>query len=79
MLHVVPDHGALGSGALVGQEYDFLSRLRAQALALKRQGDTAQQAGQTVLKEFRAAYPDWPDLNGTPGLVTHIYAEAGAK
>lgn len=74
-LHVVPDHGALGSGALVDQEYLFLTRLQTRALALKRQGESADEAGRTVLKKFQVAYPDWPNLQGIPGLVAHVYSE----
>jgi glyoxylase-like metal-dependent hydrolase (beta-lactamase superfamily II) len=73
-LHVVPDHGALGDGSLVGQEYDFLSALQTRALELKRQGKSADEAGQTVLAEWKTKYRDWP-ADGVPGLVKHIYSE----
>ncbi len=74
-LHVVPDHGSLGDGSLVGQEYSFLSDLQSRALELKRQGKSADEAGQTVLAEFKAKYADWPNLNSIPALVTHVYLE----
>jgi glyoxylase-like metal-dependent hydrolase (beta-lactamase superfamily II) len=74
-LHVLPDHGSLGDGSLVGQEYAFLSDLQSRALELKRQGKSAADAGQTVLAEFKAKYADWPSLNGIPGLVAHVYSE----
>ena len=74
-LHVVPDHGALGDGSLVGEEYGLLSDLRTRALGLKRQGKSAAEAGQTILAEFKTKYADWPNLNGIPGLVGHVYSE----
>jgi len=74
-LHIVPDHGALGDGSLIDQEYAFLSNLQSRALELKREGKSAAEAGQTLLDEFRSKYPDWPNLNGIPGLVAHIYTE----
>jgi glyoxylase-like metal-dependent hydrolase (beta-lactamase superfamily II) len=74
-LHVVPDHGSLGDGTLVTQEYAFLSDLQSRALDLKRQGKSAADAGQTILAEFKTKYADWPNLKGIPGLVTHVYSE----
>jgi len=74
-LHVLPDHGALGDGSVIGQEYDLLSALQSRALELKRRGKSASEAGQTVLAEFKIKYADWPNLNGIPGLVNHVYSE----
>jgi hypothetical protein len=41
-----PDHSPIGDGTLVEQERSFLTELRDRALALKRQGESAEQAGQ---------------------------------
>jgi glyoxylase-like metal-dependent hydrolase (beta-lactamase superfamily II) len=73
--HIVPDHGALGDGSLITQEYTLLNDLQARALELKRQGKSAQEAGQAILAEFKTKYSDWPNLNGIPGLVNHVYSE----
>jgi glyoxylase-like metal-dependent hydrolase (beta-lactamase superfamily II) len=73
--YVVPDHGSLGDGSLIAQEYNFLGDLKTRALELKAQGKSAQDAGATILAEFKGKYADWPNLNGVPGLVAHIYAE----
>ena len=73
--HIVPDHGALGDGSLIDQEYAFLSNLQSRALDLKRQSKSPQDAGQALLAEFRSKYTDWPNLNGIPNLVAHIYSE----
>jgi glyoxylase-like metal-dependent hydrolase (beta-lactamase superfamily II) len=73
--HVVPDHGDLGDGSLIVQEFAFLSDLQARTLELKSQGKSAADAGQTLLAQFKAKYSSWPNLNGIPGIVTHIYSE----
>jgi glyoxylase-like metal-dependent hydrolase (beta-lactamase superfamily II) len=72
---VVSDHGELGDGSLIPQEYNFLNDLKTRALELKSQGKSAQEAGATILEEFKAKYSNWPNLNGVPGLVAHIYSE----
>ena len=72
---VVPDHGELGDGSLIPQEYNFLNDLKIRALELKQQGKSAQEAGATILEEFKTKYSNWPNLNGVPGLVGHIYSE----
>jgi glyoxylase-like metal-dependent hydrolase (beta-lactamase superfamily II) len=73
--HIVPDHNALGDGSILPAEYDLLSALQSRALELKRQGKSADEAGQTLLAEFKAKYTDWPNLNGIPNLVRHIFSE----
>jgi glyoxylase-like metal-dependent hydrolase (beta-lactamase superfamily II) len=72
---IVPDHGDLGDGSLIETEYTFLSTLQARALELKRQGKSAEEAGQTLLGEFKIKYPDWPNLNGVVNVVKHVYTE----
>lgn len=72
---VVPDHGELGDGSLIPQEYDFLNDLKIRALELKSQGKSAQEAGAIILAEFKTKYSTWPNVNGVPGLVAHIYSE----
>ena len=73
--HVVPDHGDLGDGSLIPQEYSFLNDLKTRTLELKKQGKSAQEAGATVLDEFKTKYANWPNLQGIPGLVSRIYSE----
>jgi glyoxylase-like metal-dependent hydrolase (beta-lactamase superfamily II) len=72
--YIVPDHGSLGDGSLIDQEYTFLSDLQTRALELKRQSKSAAEAGQTVATEFKTKYPDWPQ-NGIAALVMHVYSE----
>jgi glyoxylase-like metal-dependent hydrolase (beta-lactamase superfamily II) len=73
-LHVLPDHSAIGDGGLVAQERAFLVDLRTRALALKRQGVSADDAGKQLTAEFKAKYSDWP-INNVTGFVRSVYAE----
>jgi glyoxylase-like metal-dependent hydrolase (beta-lactamase superfamily II) len=72
---IVPDHSEVGDASLIETDYAFLSTLQARALELKRQGKSADEAGQILLGEFKTKYPDWPDVNGVPNVVKHVYAE----
>jgi glyoxylase-like metal-dependent hydrolase (beta-lactamase superfamily II) len=72
---VVPDHGALGDGSLIGQEKAFLSAFHKRALELNRQGTTVDQAAQTLTAEVKAKYPGWENLNAVRNLVRRIYEE----
>ena len=73
-LHVLPDHSAPGDGSLVAKEKAFISDLRTRALALKKQGVTADDAGKQLAAEFKTKYSDWPSMN-VAGFVKSIYAE----
>jgi len=70
--HVVPDHSSVGDGSLVGAERAFIDAVRTRALALKREGVSAQDAGSRLTAEFRTRYPDWPNLN-LANFVQRIY------
>jgi glyoxylase-like metal-dependent hydrolase (beta-lactamase superfamily II) len=72
--HVLPDHSAPGDGSLVAQERAFIDDLQTRALALKRQGVSADDAGKQLGVEFKAKYSDWPNMN-VNGFVKSIYAE----
>jgi len=73
--HIVPDHSAPGDGSLIEQNYQFFSQLEARILELKRQGKSADEAAQVLLAEFKAKFPDWPNLNAIPNVVQHVYKE----
>jgi glyoxylase-like metal-dependent hydrolase (beta-lactamase superfamily II) len=74
VLHVLPDHSPIGDGSLVTQERQFITDLQKRALALKRQGITADNAGNLLTTEFKTKYPDWP-INNVTNFVKSIYAE----
>jgi glyoxylase-like metal-dependent hydrolase (beta-lactamase superfamily II) len=73
--YIVPDHGALGDGSLTEQDFQFFTKLQARALELKKQGKSADEAGQTLLAEFKSKFPDWSNLTAIPNVVKHVYAE----
>jgi glyoxylase-like metal-dependent hydrolase (beta-lactamase superfamily II) len=73
-LHVLPDHSAPGDGSMVGAEKKFIGDLRNSALELKKKGVAADDAGKQLAVEFKAKYPDWPNMNVT-GFVRSVYAE----
>lgn len=72
--HVLPDHSAPGDGSLVAAEKKFIGDLRDRALELKRRGVGVDEAARQLAVEFRAKYPDWPNMN-LAGFVRSIYAE----
>jgi glyoxylase-like metal-dependent hydrolase (beta-lactamase superfamily II) len=70
---IVPDHGALGDGSLIGKERAFLTDLRTRALELKRQGTQVDEAAKLVTAELKTKYPDW---TGNPSnAVRRVYEE----
>jgi len=71
---VLPDHSAPGDGSLVAKERAFIDDLRTRALALKRQGVSADDAGKQLGTELQTKYADWPSMNVT-AFVRSIYAE----
>jgi glyoxylase-like metal-dependent hydrolase (beta-lactamase superfamily II) len=72
--HVLPDHSAPGDGSLVAAERNFIEDVRTRALALKRQGVSADDAGKQLTTELKTKYADWPNTN-VAGFVHSIYAE----
>ena len=71
---VLPDHSPVGDGSLITAERAFISDLRMRALALKRQGVAAPDAGVQLSAEFKMKYADWPNMN-VGGFVQRIYDE----
>jgi glyoxylase-like metal-dependent hydrolase (beta-lactamase superfamily II) len=72
--HVLPDHSKPGDGAMVAREKAFISDLRKSALELKKKGISADDAGKQLSVDFKAKYPDWPNMN-VGGFVRSIYSE----
>jgi hypothetical protein len=50
--------------------------LQTRALVFKRQGVPAEDAGKRLVDEFKAKYPDWPNINAVAGFVQRVYAES---
>jgi glyoxylase-like metal-dependent hydrolase (beta-lactamase superfamily II) len=74
VLHVLPDHSAIGDGSLVAQEKAFIMDLQTRALALKGQGISANDAGKQITAEFQKKYSDWP-IRDLTNFVKSVYAE----
>src|SRR5580698_10544615 len=73
-LHVLPDHSAPGDGSMVRAEKKFIGDLRSSALELKKKGVSSDEAGKQLAVEFKAKYPDWPNMK-VAGFVRSVYAE----
>jgi len=73
---VLPDHGALGDGSLIGKERAFLLDLQSRSLELKRQGKSAEEAAMIVTAEFKKKYPDWQTMGPVANVVKRVYAES---
>jgi glyoxylase-like metal-dependent hydrolase (beta-lactamase superfamily II) len=72
---VLPDHGALGDGSLIGKEKAFLLELENRSLELKRQGKSADEAATMVTAEFKKKYSDWQSMGPVANVVKRVYAE----
>ncbi len=72
--HVLPDHSAPGDGSLVAEERALISEIRTRALALKRQGMSADDAGKAVSADLKKLHPDWPNTNAA-AFVKSVYAD----
>ncbi len=73
---VLPDHGALGDGSLIGKERAFLLELQTRSLELERQGKSAEEAATIVTAEFKKKYPDWQTMGPVANVVKRVYAES---
>jgi glyoxylase-like metal-dependent hydrolase (beta-lactamase superfamily II) len=72
---IVPSHGAVGTGALIGINRGVMREVQARVRALKAQGRSADEAATTVQTEFQARYPQWPRFNGLVPAARAAYAE----
>jgi glyoxylase-like metal-dependent hydrolase (beta-lactamase superfamily II) len=73
--YIVPDHGGLGDGSLIAKERAFITDLQSRALALKRQGVSADDAGKRLTDEFKMKYADWANMNLVGSFVQLVYLE----
>jgi len=73
---VVPDHGELGDGSLIGKERTMLAELQGRALELKSQGKSAEEAGKLLTDELHAKHPDYGNVDRIAADVKSVYAEA---
>jgi glyoxylase-like metal-dependent hydrolase (beta-lactamase superfamily II) len=72
---VVPAHGAVGQGTLVGTNRTWVQQVRDRALALKAEGKSLDETGTTVQAEFVKQHPDWPRAQGVAALARAAYED----
>lgn len=73
--YIVPDHGALGDGSLIGKERAFILDMQGRTLELKREGKSVADAASIVTAEFKRKYPDWTTMGPVANVVKRVYAE----
>ena len=73
---IVPAHGEVGTGALIGVNRAFIQEIDARARALKAQGRPVDEAATTIQMEMVAKHPDWARANGAAGAARAAYREA---
>jgi glyoxylase-like metal-dependent hydrolase (beta-lactamase superfamily II) len=73
---IVPAHGPVGTGALIGVNRGFMRDIQARAAELKAQGRSADDVAAAVQKEQVAKHPTWARANGVAGAARAAYAEA---
>ena len=72
---VVPAHGAVGQGTLVGTNRAWVQQVRDRALALKKEGKSLDETGTTVQAEFVKQHHEWPRANGLAALARAAYED----
>jgi glyoxylase-like metal-dependent hydrolase (beta-lactamase superfamily II) len=73
---IVPAHGAVGTGALIAANRDLMRTIQSRAVALKKQGRTADEAASAIAAELQAQHPGWPRANGIANAARSAFAEA---
>jgi glyoxylase-like metal-dependent hydrolase (beta-lactamase superfamily II) len=72
---IVPDHGELGDGSLIGKEKAMLMELQGRALELKRAGKSADEAGKLLADELHAKHSDYGQAERIAADVKLVYGE----
>jgi glyoxylase-like metal-dependent hydrolase (beta-lactamase superfamily II) len=72
---IVPAHGEVGPGSIIGTNRQIMHTVQARARALKAQGRSADETATTVQTELVAKHPDWPRANGLAAAARAAWAE----
>jgi glyoxylase-like metal-dependent hydrolase (beta-lactamase superfamily II) len=70
---IVPSHGAVGSGALIGANRGVMLAILARATALKAGGKSRDEAAAAIQGELVAQHPGWPRSNGIAAAARSAY------
>ena len=73
---IVPAHGPIGDGALIGLNRGFLQAIDARVRQLKAQNRPVDEVAATVQAEMQAKYPTCERANGVAGAARAAYAAA---
>jgi glyoxylase-like metal-dependent hydrolase (beta-lactamase superfamily II) len=72
---IVPAHGKVGPGTIIGANRTIMQAVQARALALKAEGRSIDEAATAVQTEFQAQHPNWPRANGLAAAARSAYNE----
>jgi len=73
---IVPAHGDIGPGTILGPLQAVVQGIQARARELKAQGRSADETASIVQMEAQAQQPAWARPNGAAALARSAYAEA---
>lgn len=73
---IVPSHGAIADGSIIGVNRSVMRDVQARARELKAQGRSADEVATTIQTEFQAKHPEWPRANGLAAAARSAFAEA---
>jgi len=74
--HVVPSHGAMGDGSLIGAQQAYLETLEARVRAHKAAGRPADETAELAAGELQEAYPDWTGARWIAPAARAAFREA---
>jgi glyoxylase-like metal-dependent hydrolase (beta-lactamase superfamily II) len=73
---IVPAHGEVGPGTIIGANRSVMQAVQARARALKTEGRSSDDVASIVQAEIQAQHPGWPRANGLATAARSAYAEA---
>lgn len=73
---IVPAHGQVGTGTLIGTNRAVMLEIQARVRELKAQGHPADDVAAAVQREMQAKYPMFARVNGVGFAARAAYAEA---
>ena len=73
---IVPAHGPIGDGTMIGVNRTFMQEIQTRARELKAQGQTIDAVAETIQKEQQAKHPMFARANGVAGAARAAFNEA---
>jgi glyoxylase-like metal-dependent hydrolase (beta-lactamase superfamily II) len=72
---IVPAHGAVGEGSLIGVNRSTMQAIQSRTLELKKQGHPVDHVATMVQTEMQAKHPTWGRAQGVAGAARSAYNE----